>query len=104
MRVNKRHQAKEKMTTKTIETIDKLLEKANQAHHHAYLATDGFDPDWPIWYADYLLDDLPPLLEANLTKSDLVYLLMHLDKKQALEAPGSRWSRFYARYLAEKYL
>ena len=92
------------MKIETVETIDKLLEKTHHAHHQAYLATDGFDPDWPIWYADYLLDKLPPLLEANLTKSDLVYLLMHLDRKQALEAPNSRWSRFYARYLVEKYL
>ena len=92
------------MKTDIVETIDKLLEKTQRAHHHAYLDTDGFDLDWPIWYADYLLDKLPPLLEADLTKSDLIYLLLLLEKKYAREAPNCHWSRFYANYLVEKYL
>ena len=33
--------------------VDLLLE-AGRAHHAAFAATDGADPDWSIWYADYL--------------------------------------------------
>ena len=87
-----------------VERITRLLEETQQAHHQAYLATDGVDPEWPLWYADYLQDKLPPLLEAGLTRSDLTYLLVYLGKLQQLEAPGGRWSRFYAKHLVEKYL
>jgi hypothetical protein len=89
---------------KPVEQITKLLDETQHAHHQAYLATDGYDPDWSIWYADYLLDKLPPLLEADLTRSDLTYLLVYLSKLQQLEAPGGRWSRYYAKTLVDTYL
>jgi NAD(P)H-hydrate epimerase len=44
------------------------------------------------------------LLGSDLTKSDLIYLLILLEKKYAREAPHGRWSRYYATYLVEKYL
>jgi len=90
--------------TETVEKIAKLLAETGFAHHQAYLATDGFDPDWPIWYADYMGDKLPPLLESDLTKSELIYLLIYLSKQQPLQAPDDDWSRYYAGFLVEKHL
>lgn len=87
-----------------VAAIAALFQETQEAHHAAYIATDGDDPDWPIWYAAYLHDKLPPLLEATLTKSEITYLLVHLSRLQQLEAPGSVWSRYYARVLVEKYL
>lgn len=84
--------------------IAALLQQTQQAHHTAYIETDGDDPDWPIWYAVYLVDKLPPLLQADLTKSEITYLLVHLSKLQQLDAPGSQWSRYYAKALVGKYL
>ena len=81
-----------------------LLERAGEAHHEAYREVDGADPDWPIWYADYLVDTLPQLLEAELTRSELVYLLIRMNKEMALKAPGAYWPRYYARYLVNHYL
>ena len=88
----------------SVEQIAKLLDETQHAHHQAYLATDGVDPDWPLWYADYLQDKLPPLLEADLTRSELTYLIVYLSKLQQLEAPGGRWSRYYAKTLVDTYL
>ena len=31
-----------------------LLREVGEAHHQAYIETDGADPEWPLWYADYL--------------------------------------------------
>jgi NAD(P)H-hydrate epimerase len=87
-----------------IEMIARLFEETGQAHHQAYAETDGADPDWPLWYAEYLLDKLPRFLEAALTRSQLVYLLVDLDNRRAKKAPGSNWPRFYARQLARRYL
>jgi hypothetical protein len=87
-----------------IQELADLFSEVGRAHHQAYIETDGFDLEWPIWYADYLLDKLPPLLEAKLSKSELVYLIVHLSKIQPLDAPGAKWPRYYARYLVERYL
>jgi hypothetical protein len=87
-----------------IKELESLFAEVGKAHHTAYIETDGFDPEWPIWYAEYLHDKLPPLLEAELTKSELVYLIIHLSKVHELDAPGSKWPRYYARYLAKRYL
>ncbi len=84
--------------------IAALLEETKQAHFAAYSEVDGADPEWPIWYATYLVDKLPPLLQADLTKSEITYLLVHLSKLQQLNAPGSQWPRYYAKVLVEKYL
>ena len=34
------------------------LKEVAKAHHQAFVETDGEDPDWPIWYAGELLEDL----------------------------------------------
>jgi hypothetical protein len=87
-----------------IQELTDLFNEAKEEHVKAYSDTNGSDPEWPIWYADYLLDRLPPLLEASMTRSELIYLLVHLSKIQPADAPGADWARYYARYLAERYL
>jgi len=86
-----------------IQELANLLSETQKAHHRAYFDTDGFDPDWPIWYADYLLPKLPPLLGTDMSRSELIYLMVHLSKVQPVEAPDANWSRYYARYLVEQY-
>lgn len=79
--------------------------KQRGAHHVAYAATEGVDPDWSIWYAGHLLEkgmeDLP---HARLLKSDLIYLLVMADKERAREAPGGRWERYHADFFVRRYL
>lgn len=75
-----------------------LFHQAAEDHHGAYATTDGVDPDWPIWYADHLLEnDLERLLGAKLLKSDLIYLLVLADKMQTSKLQvgnGSAITRF----------
>jgi hypothetical protein len=84
--------------------LEMLFREAGQKHHQAFLGTDGVDPEWPLWYADWLLDKLPALLGTDLTKSELVYLLVHLSKEQPQQAPDMPWPRFYAEFFARQYL
>ena len=65
--------------------------------------TDGADPEWPLWYADYLRDGLAPLLDASFTKSELVYLLVMVANEQPLTAPGANWARYYAKFFIRLY-
>lgn len=85
------------------EQLTTLFDEAGKAHHKAYAAVDGADPEWPIWYAEYLMDKLPAMLGATFTKSELVYLLVRLSKEQALEAPGAKWPHYYAKFFVERY-
>jgi hypothetical protein len=86
------------------DTVAGLLHQTAEDHHVAYQASDGADPDWPIWYADHLLElGLETLLQAKLLKSDLIYLLVLADKQQQLEAPGAAWERWYAAFLVQRY-
>lgn len=75
------------------------------AHHAAYIDTDGVDPEWPLWYADYLMDKLPAMLDnAGFTKAELIYLLITVDLEQRTLAPGANWRLYYADFFISRYL
>ncbi len=87
------------------ETITALFHQAGEDHLASHQETNGDDPDWPIWYAGYLLENgLETLLDAKLLKSDLIYLLVLVDKQQKSEAPGSQWEKYYANFFIRRYL
>jgi hypothetical protein len=84
--------------------LEGIFREVGEAHHQAYIETDGADPEWPLWYADYLRDKLAPLLDASFTKSELVYLLVMVANEQPLTAPGANWARYYARKFISLYI
>ncbi|MBI2487371.1 MAG: hypothetical protein HYW01_10535 [Deltaproteobacteria bacterium] len=86
------------------EQLEDLFQKTGNAHHKTFIKTDGEDPEWPLWYADYLLEKLGKLLNAKFTKSELVYLLVMVEKERAMMAPGSNWPTYYANFFIERYL
>jgi hypothetical protein len=91
------------MMAEEMEPLVELLIETRKAHHLAYQDTDGEDPEWPMWYADYMIDRLQGLLHAPLTRSELVCVLLNLSRIQPLEAPDEPWQEYYARYLLERY-
>jgi hypothetical protein len=80
------------------ERIADLLHEAAETHHVVFRITDGDDPDWASWYADWLLDhsELPDLLGAAPIRSHLVHALVELDRRYESERPSERWEDFYA--------
>lgn len=87
------------------QNLSALFYKAGDEHLATHRETNGDDPEWPIWYAGYLLDNgLAGLLDAKLLKSDLIYLLVLVDRQQKLEAPGAHWENYYADFFASRYL
>lgn len=78
-----------------------LVEQFRQvgsAHHHAYIPTNGDDPEWPLWYAEYLQNDLQALIGKEMTRSELVYWMVRLHKEHQAHAPYSPWLEYYADY------
>ena len=83
--------------------LEAFFHEVGEAHHQAYIETDGADPEWPLWYADFLRERLGGLLDASFTKSALVYLLVLVANEQLFRAPGANWARYYARFFIALY-
>ena len=85
--------------TDTLARISDLLHEAGETHHRVFRIVDGADDDWASWYAWWLIDlsELPDLLGAKPVRSELVYLLVSLDKQYTAEEPGEPWEGYYAR-------
>jgi hypothetical protein len=81
-----------------------LLHEAAETHHVVYRITDGDDPDWASWYADWLLDhsELPDALGVRPVRSHLVHALVELDRRFTTEAPAEPWESWYGARLAEQ--
>ena len=88
-----------------VEAIAGLLHEAAETHHRVYRITAGEDPDWASWYASWLIDlsELPQLLGRTPIRSQLVYLLVLLDKEVTERQPSERWEQYYARRIAEHF-
>jgi len=86
----------------TTKTISSLLHEAGETHHTVYRITDGEDPDWASWYADWLIDhsELPDLLGAAPVRSHLVGELVSLESEYGAE-PG--WEDSYATRIVERF-
>lgn len=82
-----------------IAAVARLLRETADAHHDAYLESDGFDPEWPSWYAGRLQAPLAAI-GIDLTRSVIGYLLVACER----EFPDARsgWPEAYApRFIAE---
>ena len=91
------------MNTELHEHLVELFVKTRQAHHYAFVGSDGADPDWPIWYAEYLLESLSDALQTSFTRSQLIYCLMDADFEHTALEPDSDWPGFYADQFIERY-
>jgi hypothetical protein len=78
--------------------VGALLHEAAEIHHTVYRIVDGVDDDWASWYADWLinLSELPNLLGTRPVRSELIYMLVKLDKNYMDEEPSEPWEEYYA--------
>ena len=85
--------------------VSELLHEAAETHHTVYRITDGDDPDWASWYADWLLElsELPDLLGTRPVRSHLVHELVGLDREYTSSAPAERWEDWYAAGLVQRF-
>ena len=85
--------------------IAALLHEAGETHHLVYRIVDGDDPDWASWYADWLLhlSELPQILGTTPVRSEMIWLLVSLDKEYTATNPASPWPQWYAGRIAEHF-
>ena len=77
--------------TVDIGTLAALLREAGRAHHRAFASVNGAEPEWPSWYAQYLVARLEAVLTAPFAVPDLATELAALDAAQRAQAPGTDW-------------
>ncbi len=80
--------------------LEALLRDAGPAHHEAIRERD--DPEWPLWYAEHLQESLSAALGVPLSKSELVYQLVDLERRRRVEDPETDWPSYYAEELLER--
>jgi hypothetical protein len=85
--------------------VTDLLHEVAETHHRVYRITDGEDADWASWYANWLIDlsELPSLLGRKPVRSELVYLLVLLDKEVTERQIAEPWEQYYARRLVDHF-
>ena len=85
-------------------TIAELLHEVAETHHTVFRISDGEDPDWASWYADWLLglSELPELLGSKPVRSHLVHALVQLDQEYTAAQPDEPWEGWYAARLADR--
>ncbi len=90
------------MNTERRTNLVELLRETGRAHHVAFAASDGADPEWPIWYTEYLQEPFARRLDMNFYKSQLIYCLMNADIEHQARSPDDDWSEFYADQFIER--
>ena len=85
--------------------IAELLHEVAETHHVVYRITDGEDADWASWYADWLirLSELPEIVGRRPVRSDLVHLLVDLDRQYTRDSPPEPWESWYAGRLLQHF-
>jgi hypothetical protein len=70
-----------------------------------FAISDGDDPDWASWYADWLvnLSALPQFLGRRPVRSELTWLLVELDREYSRDKPSAGWEDFYAERLVQHF-
>ena len=88
-----------------VERVAALPHEAAETHHIVYRIVDGNDPDWASWYADWLikLSELPQLLGRKPVRSELIFMLVRLDREFNDRKVAEPWERFYAGRLLETF-
>lgn len=90
---------------RALEAVADLLREASRLHHDVYRITDGDDPDWASWYAAWLvnLSELPEVIGTKPVRSELVWLLVELDREFAATAPDRPWEEYYAERIVQRF-
>jgi hypothetical protein len=85
--------------------LSQLLHQAAETHHQVFAFTDGEDPDWATWYADWLVNrsSLAELVGVKPVRSEVTFLLVGLDQEYTRTRPSEPWDDFYAARLMKHF-
>jgi hypothetical protein len=80
------------------EELAALFREVGAAHHRAFASTNGDDPDWPTWYAEYLVPRLQKFFRRPFDPRATADYLQTLDAEHRALGGQEPWPEFYARF------
>src|SRR5512147_1826704 len=80
-----------------LEDLSALFREVGSAHHRAFASTNGDDPDWPTWYAEYLAPRLQKVFGRPFDARALAEYLKAMDAEHRAWGGQEPWPEFYAR-------
>ncbi len=83
--------------------LSSLFRETSSQHQAAFSENEGRDPEWPLWYADYLQMPLSEAFDIHFYKSQLIYCLMKANFEHTARAPEVDWADFWANEFIEHY-
>ena len=83
--------------------LSRLFRDCERAHLAVFSAAAGEDPEWPLWYAEYLQYSLGQALATVFHKSQLIYSLMNADFEHTARARDTDWVDFFAAEFIEHF-
>jgi len=86
------------MPPSTEQQLAALFRETGSAHHQAFAATKGEDPDWPTWYAEYLSPRLERVFGRPFDVAGLESNLRAADAERRRIAAAEPWAEYYARW------
>lgn len=85
----------------TVDELAALLKEAGHAHHEAFASTEGDDPEWATWYADYLQQKLSAFFGREISQAEIAQALTTLDERYRAHKVDTGWPAYYAQALVE---
>lgn len=79
--------------------LAELLKETGDSHHEAFLATGGTDPEWPLWYSQYLEGKVDAFLGVSPTRSKIIQCLLNADEAHSSRGADQPWPVFYAEFM-----
>ena len=83
--------------------VAELSGRIREAYYKEFPHDADENPEWAIWWAKYLQQDLSRLLKRKLPKSRIIYCLMDLDYERRARAPKMNRIRFLANQFVERF-
>lgn len=87
------------MDEHSADRLAELLMETGRQHHSAFSDSDGDDPEWPLWYAEYLAGRIDEHMNATPTRSQIVQWLMNAADAHAVDDSDEAWPSFYAMFI-----
>lgn len=84
------------------EELADLFRRTARAHHEVFVDVEGEDPEWPMWYAHHLTDDLNELAGSDWSRSEVVHLLIVSDREYTIAGSPGDWPEYYAAYFLDE--
>ena len=80
----------------SVDDLASLIKQTGEAHHAAYEASDGVDPEWAMWYSAHFQTLVGDRLGRKITRSEIVYWFLLAQKRIDEVESSTPWPLFYA--------